>query len=287
MSIGRATGRKFVRVSLGGVRDEAEIRGHRRTYIGALPGQIIQMMRKAGTTNPVFVLDEVDKMSMDFRGDPSAALMEVLDPELNHAFTDHYLDVEYDLSKVMFVCTANVLHTIPQPLQDRMEVLRIPGYTEQEKYQIATRYLIPKQLEATGLAKDQLKFSDDAIKSTIRHYTREAGVRNLNRELANISRKVARKVVTEGKNVAVEVTPANLNDYLGILKYRDFLAEKKNEIGLTTGLAWTEVGGEVLSTEATLMQGKGPADSDRQTRRRDAGIGAGRDELRSFAQPSV
>jgi ATP-dependent Lon protease len=257
MSIGRATGRKFVRVSLGGVRDEAEIRGHRRTYIGALPGQIIQMMRKAGTTNPVFVLDEVDKMSMDFRGDPSAALMEVLDPELNHAFTDHYLDVEYDLSKVMFVCTANVLHTIPQPLQDRMEVLRIPGYTEHEKYQIATRYLIPKQLEATGLAKDQLKITDDAIKSTIRHYTREAGVRNLNRELANISRKVARKVVTEGKDVAVEVTPANLNDYLGILKYRDFLAEKKNEIGLTTGLAWTEVGGEVLSTEATLMQGRG------------------------------
>jgi ATP-dependent Lon protease len=257
MSIGRATGRKFVRVSLGGVRDEAEIRGHRRTYIGALPGQIIQMMRKAGTTNPVFVLDEVDKMSMDFRGDPSAALMEVLDPELNHAFTDHYLDVEYDLSKVMFVCTANVLHTIPQPLQDRMEVLRIPGYTEHEKYQIATRYLIPKQLEATGLAKNQLKITDDAIKSTIRHYTREAGVRSLNRELANISRKVARKVVTEGKDVAVEVTPTNLNDYLGILKYRDFLAEKKNEIGLTTGLAWTEVGGEVLSTEATLMQGRG------------------------------
>ena len=257
MSIGRATGRKFVRVSLGGVRDEAEIRGHRRTYIGALPGQIIQMMRKAGTTNPVFVLDEVDKMSMDFRGDPSAALMEVLDPELNHAFTDHYLDVEYDLSKVMFVCTANVLHTIPQPLQDRMEVLRIPGYTEQEKHQIATRYLIPKQLEATGLAKEQLKFTDEAIKNTIRHYTREAGVRNLNRELANISRKVARKVVTEGKNVAVEVTPTNLNDFLGILKFRDFFAEKNNEIGLTTGLAWTEVGGEVLSTEATLMQGKG------------------------------
>jgi ATP-dependent Lon protease len=257
MSIGRATGRKFVRVSLGGVRDEAEIRGHRRTYIGALPGQIIQMMRKAGTTNPVFVLDEVDKMSMDFRGDPSAALMEVLDPELNHAFTDHYLDVEYDLSKVMFVCTANVLHTIPQPLQDRMEVLRIPGYTEQEKHQIATRYLIPKQLEATGLSKEQLKFTDEAIKNTIRHYTREAGVRNLNRELANISRKVARKVVTEGKNVAVEVTPTNLNDFLGILKFRDFFAEKKNEIGLTTGLAWTEVGGEVLSTEATIMQGKG------------------------------
>jgi ATP-dependent Lon protease len=256
MSIGRATGRKFVRVSLGGVRDEAEIRGHRRTYIGALPGQIIQMMRKAGTVNPIFVLDEVDKMSMDFRGDPSAALMEVLDPELNHSFTDHYLDVEYDLSKVMFVCTANVLHTIPQPLQDRMEVLRIPGYTEQEKHQIAQRFLVPKQLEATGLTKTNLKITDEAMTHVIRHYTHEAGVRNLNREIANVCRKVARKVVAD-KSFALEVTPSNLNDYLGIIKYRDFFAEKKNEIGLTTGLAWTEVGGEVLSTEATLMQGKG------------------------------
>ena len=256
MSIGRATGRKFVRVSLGGVRDEAEIRGHRRTYIGALPGQIIQMMRKAGTVNPVFVLDEVDKMSMDFRGDPSAALMEVLDPELNHSFTDHYLDVEYDLSKVMFVCTANVLHTIPQPLQDRMEVLRIPGYTEQEKHQIAQRFLVPKQLEATGLTKSNLKITDEAMTHVIRHYTHEAGVRNLNREIANVCRKVARKVVAD-KTFGLEVTPSNVNDYLGIIKYRDFFAEKKNEIGLTTGLAWTEVGGEVLSTEATLMQGKG------------------------------
>ncbi|HTP43072.1 MAG TPA: endopeptidase La [Candidatus Sulfotelmatobacter sp.] len=256
MSIGRATGRKFVRVSLGGVRDEAEIRGHRRTYIGALPGQIIQMMRKAGTVNPVFVLDEVDKMSMDFRGDPSAALMEVLDPELNHSFTDHYLDVEYDLSKVMFVCTANVLHTIPQPLQDRMEVLRIPGYTEQEKHQIAQRFLVPKQLEATGLTKDNLKIADDAMTHIIRHYTHEAGVRNLNREVANICRKVARKVVAD-KSFKLEVTPSNVNDYLGIIKFRDFFAEKKNEVGLTTGLAWTEVGGEVLSTESTLMQGKG------------------------------
>ncbi|MGB9245936.1 MAG: endopeptidase La [Candidatus Acidiferrales bacterium] len=256
MSIGRATGRKFVRVSLGGVRDEAEIRGHRRTYIGALPGQIIQMMRKAGTVNPVFVLDEVDKMSMDFRGDPSAALMEVLDPELNHSFTDHYLDVEYDLSKVMFVCTANVLHTIPQPLQDRMEVLRIPGYTEQEKHQIAQRFLVPKQLEATGLTKTNLKITDEAMTHVIRHYTHEAGVRNLNREIANVCRKVARKVVAD-KTFGLEVTPSNVNDYLGIIKYRDFFAEKKNEIGLTTGLAWTEVGGEVLSTEATLMQGKG------------------------------
>ena len=257
MSIGRATGRKFVRVSLGGVRDEAEIRGHRRTYIGALPGQIIQMMRKAGTTNPVFVLDEVDKMSMDFRGDPSAALMEVLDPELNHAFTDHYLDVEYDLSRVMFICTANVLHTIPQPLQDRMEVLRIPGYTEQEKHQIAQRFLVRRQLEANGLTKENLKVTDEALTHIIRHYTHEAGVRNLDREIANISRKMARKVVTEGKNVSVEVTPDNINDYLGIIKYRDFCAEKKNDIGLTTGLAWTEVGGQVLTTEATLMQGRG------------------------------
>jgi len=257
MSIGRATGRKFVRVSLGGVRDEAEIRGHRRTYIGALPGQIIQMMRKAGTVNPVFVLDEVDKMSMDFRGDPSAALMEVLDPELNHSFTDHYLDVEYDLSKVMFICTANVLHTIPQPLQDRMEVLRLPGYTEQEKHQIAQRFLVKKQLESTGLTPVNLKFTDEAVTHIIRHYTHEAGVRNLDREIANVCRKVARKVVGEGKDFKLEVTAQNVNDYLGILKYRDWFAEKKNEVGLTTGLAWTEVGGEVLSTEATLMQGKG------------------------------
>jgi ATP-dependent Lon protease len=257
MSIGKATGRKFVRVSLGGVRDEAEIRGHRRTYIGALPGQIIQMMRKAGTVNPVFVLDEVDKMSMDFRGDPSAALMEVLDPELNHAFTDHYLDVEYDLSKVMFVCTANVLHTIPQPLQDRMEVLRLPGYTEQEKLQIAKRYLLRKQREATGIGEENLAFTDEAILHIIRHYTREAGVRSLEREIANICRKVARKLVATDKSYKVEITPENLSDFLGVLKYRDFWAEKKNEIGLSTGLAWTEFGGSVLSTEATLMQGKG------------------------------
>ena len=257
MSIGKATGRKFVRVSLGGVRDEAEIRGHRRTYIGALPGQIIQMMRKAGTVNPVFVLDEVDKMSMDFRGDPSAALMEVLDPELNHAFTDHYLDVEYDLSKVMFICTANVLHTIPQPLQDRMEVLRLPGYTEQEKMQIAKRFLVRKQREATGIAEENVTFTDEGLLHLIRHYTHEAGVRNLEREIANISRKIARKLVAEGKSATVDVTPANVNSYLGIIKYRDMLAEKKNEVGLAVGLAWTEVGGEVLRTEATLMQGKG------------------------------
>jgi ATP-dependent Lon protease len=257
MSIGHATGRKFVRVSLGGVRDEAEIRGHRRTYIGALPGQIIQMMKKAGTVNPIFVLDEVDKMSMDFRGDPSAALMEVLDPELNHAFTDHYLDVEYDLSKVMFVCTANVLHTIPQPLQDRMEVLRIPGYTEQEKLQIAKRFLVRRQREATGLTDKNLSFTDEGLLHIIRHYTHEAGVRSLEREIQNVSRKMARKVVTEGPQVNAEITPANSNDYLGVLKYREFWLEKHNEIGLTTGLAWTEVGGSVLSTEATFMEGKG------------------------------
>jgi ATP-dependent Lon protease len=257
MSIGHATGRKFVRVSLGGVRDEAEIRGHRRTYIGALPGQIIQMMKKAGTTNPIFVLDEVDKMSMDFRGDPSAALMEVLDPELNHAFTDHYLDVEYDLSKVMFVCTANVLHTIPQPLQDRMEILRIPGYTEQEKLQIAKRFLVKRAREATGLTDKNLGFTDDGLLHIIRHYTHEAGVRSLEREIQNIGRKMARKVVTYGPASTAEIAPTNVNDYLGILKYRESWLEKHNEIGLTTGLAWTEVGGTVLVTEATLMEGKG------------------------------
>jgi ATP-dependent Lon protease len=257
MSIGHATGRKFVRVSLGGVRDEAEIRGHRRTYIGALPGQIIQMMKKAGTVNPIFVLDEVDKMSMDFRGDPSAALMEVLDPELNHAFTDHYLDVEFDLSKVMFVCTANVLHTIPQPLQDRMEILRIPGYTEQEKLQIAKRFLVKRQREATGLTEKNLSFTDDGLLHIIRHYTHEAGVRSLEREIQNISRKMARKVVTTGAAETAEITPANTTDFLGVLKFREFWLEKSNEIGLTTGLAWTEVGGSVLATEATLMEGKG------------------------------
>src|SRR6267378_2758828 len=259
MSIGRATGRKFVRVSLGGVRDEAEIRGHRRTYIGALPGQIIQMMKKAGTVNPIFVLDEVDKMSTDFRGDPSAALMEVLDPELNHSFTDHYLDVEYDLSKVMFVCTANVLHTIPQPLQDRMEILRLPGYTEQEKLEIGKRFLVKRAREATGLTDKNLTLTDEGLLHIIRHYTHEAGVRSLEREIQNISRKMARKVVTEGVDAKVkaEITPANVNDFLGVLKYREFWLEKHNEVGLTTGLAWTEVGGSVLATEATLMEGKG------------------------------
>jgi len=257
MSIARATGRKFVRMSLGGVRDEAEIRGHRRTYIGALPGQIIQMMRKAATVNPVFMLDEVDKMSMDFRGDPSAALMEVLDPELNHSFTDHYLDVEYNLSKVMFICTANVLHTIPQPLQDRMEVLRLPGYTDKEKLEIAKRFLVKKQRKATGLSEANISFSDEALQHIIEFYTREAGVRNLEREIANICRKVARRVVKEGKKFSLALTPDNVKDFLGVIKFRDTTKEKKNEVGLAQGLAWTEVGGQLLGTEATLMEGKG------------------------------
>jgi ATP-dependent Lon protease len=262
-SIARATGRKFVRVSLGGVRDEAEIRGHRRTYIGALPGQIIQMMRKAGTTNPVFLLDEVDKMSMDFRGDPSAALMEVLDPELNHSFSDHYLDVEYDLSKVMFICTANVLHTVPQPLQDRMEVLRLSGYTEHEKIEIAERFLVKKQRERNGVTEDDLRMDREALGYMVRHYTRESGVRNLEREIANIARKVARKVVEQATSGAkpgpagVHIAAENVSEYLGVMKYRDLGAEKKNEIGLAMGLAWTEVGGQVMGTEVSLMEGKG------------------------------
>lgn len=256
-SIARATGRKFVRLSLGGVRDEAEIRGHRRTYIGALPGQIIQMMKKAGTTNPVFLLDEVDKMSMDFRGDPSAALLEVLDPEQNYMFADHYLDVEYDLSKVFFITTANVIHTIPQPLQDRMEILRLSGYTEPEKMEIAKRFLVKKQKDQNGLEESALTFADDALTNVIRHYTREAGVRNLEREIANINRKVARKIVQEGKGLKVTIQAEDVKDYLGVIKFRDTKAEERNEIGLATGMAWTEVGGQILSIEAIIMPGKG------------------------------
>jgi ATP-dependent Lon protease len=256
-SIARATGRKFVRLSLGGVRDEAEIRGHRRTYIGALPGQIIQMMKKAATTNPVFLLDEVDKMSMDFRGDPSAALLEVLDPEQNFMFMDHYLDVEYNLSKVFFITTANVVHTIPQPLQDRMEILRLSGYTEPEKLEIAKRFLVRKQREQTGLKEENLTFADDALITIIRHYTREAGVRNLEREIANICRKVARKVVKEGKRLQATLRPEDVKEYLGVIKFRDTKSEEKNEIGLATGMAWTEVGGQILNIEATIMPGKG------------------------------
>jgi ATP-dependent Lon protease len=256
MSIAKATGRKFVRMSLGGVRDEAEIRGHRRTYIGALPGQIIQMMKKAGTKNPVFMLDEVDKMASDFRGDPSSALLEVLDPEQNWMFQDHYLDVEYDLSQVFFVATANVLHTIPAALQDRMEVLRLHGYTELEKVEIAKQFLVRKQREATGLTEKQLTFGDDALREIIRSYTREAGVRNLEREIGNISRKVARKVVKDATYTNA-LTAEKVNEFLGVTKFRDTLANEKSEVGLVTGLAWTEVGGSILSTEVAIVDGKG------------------------------
>ncbi|MFL6415180.1 MAG: endopeptidase La, partial [Bryobacteraceae bacterium] len=308
MSIAKATGRKFVRLSLGGVRDEAEIRGHRRTYIGALPGQLIQMMKKAGTKNPVIMLDEIDKMSMDFRGDPSAALLEVLDPEQNYMFSDHYLDVEYDLSQVFFIATANVLHTIPAALQDRMEVIRLSGYTELEKLEIAKRFLVPKQRKDTGVSEEQVEFTDNGLQQLIQSYTREAGVRNLEREVGNLCRKVARKVVEaqtttpeepvaelaadqqpvevieeevqtqEAESVEptkkskkkakipeqplipiekIVVSPDKVTEMLGAARFRDLDLEKKNEIGATTGLAWTEVGGSILTTEATVMEGRG------------------------------
>jgi ATP-dependent Lon protease len=257
MSIAKATGRKFVRLSLGGVRDEAEIRGHRRTYIGALPGQIIQSMKKAGTKNPVFLLDEVDKMASDFRGDPASALLEVLDPEQNTTFQDHYLDVDYDLSEVLFVATANVLHTIPAPLQDRMEVLRLSGYTEVEKLEIARNYLLKKQREATGLTEANIVFNDDAIVSVIRDYTREAGVRNLEREIGNVCRKVARRVVKHGLKHKEDITAANIHEFLGVARFRDSEIHDSPEVGLVTGLAWTEVGGSILTTEVQVLDGKG------------------------------
>jgi len=256
-SIARAMNRKFVRLSLGGVRDEAEIRGHRRTYIGAFPGQIIQMMKKAGTMNPVFLLDEVDKMSMDFRGDPSAALLEVLDSDQNDTFRDQYLDVEFDLSHVMFICTANVLHTVSQALRDRMEVLQLAGYTEQEKVEIAKRFLVLKAVAGTGLTNQNITFTDAAIQTMIQRYTREAGVRNLEREISSICRKVARKVVVEGKSFGEEITADKVTQYLGVPRYRPTVAEQHNEIGIATGLAWTEVGGEILVIEASLMPGRG------------------------------
>jgi ATP-dependent Lon protease len=256
-SIARSTGRKFVRISLGGVRDEAEIRGHRRTYIGALPGKIIQSMKKAGSSNPVFLLDEVDKMSTDFRGDPSSALLEVLDPEQNASFNDHYLDVDYDLSKVMFITTANTLEGIPRPLQDRMEIIRIAGYTEVEKQHIASRYLVRKQREANGLREENVEISDNALLNVVRHYTKEAGVRNLEREIAAICRKVAVEVVKTDRSARVRVNGKALSKYLGPPKFRYGKAEEDSRIGMATGLAWTELGGELLATEVTIMPGKG------------------------------
>jgi ATP-dependent Lon protease len=259
-SVARAMGRKFVRCSLGGVRDEAEIRGHRRTYIGALPGKIVQSLKKSGTSNPVFLLDEVDKMSMDFRGDPSSALLEVLDPEQNNTFNDHYLDLDYDLSHVMFITTANTLPAIPLPLQDRMEVIRIPGYTEYEKLSIAKNYLMKKQLEAHGLSSEVLQFADSCFRQVIRRFTREAGVRNLDRVIAKICRKVARQIAESGgmaKAKNIRVTGGTLPKYLGPPKFRYGAKEEKDEVGMSTGLAWTEVGGELLQIEVSVVPGKG------------------------------
>jgi ATP-dependent Lon protease len=256
-SIARSLNRKFVRLSLGGVRDEAEIRGHRRTYIGAFPGQIVQMMKKAGTINPVFLLDEVDKMSSDFRGDPAAALLEVLDPEQNHTFTDHYLDVEYDLSKVMFIATANIADPIPGALKDRMEVIPLSGYTPNEKVAIARQFLVPKQLEANGLKPGQIEFSDETILAIITNHTREAGVRNLEREIGGVCRKVARRIVQKKTETPVPITPENLKEFLGKPKFRNRRKGEISEVGIATGLAWTEAGGEILTTETSLLKGKG------------------------------
>jgi ATP-dependent Lon protease len=255
-SIARATGRKFTRMSLGGVRDEAEIRGHRRTYIGSLPGKIIQNLSRVAVRNPLFLLDEIDKMAMDFRGDPASALLEVLDPEQNHTFADHYLEVDFDLSDVMFVATANTLN-IPGPLLDRMEVIRLPGYTEDEKVAIALRYLIPKQLNNNGLKDQELHITEAAVRDIIRYYTREAGVRNLEREISKICRKVVKSILLQPRDKILTVTPRNLDKYLGVRRYRYGLAEENDQVGQVTGLAWTEVGGELLTIEATTVPGKG------------------------------
>ncbi|TXI60734.1 MAG: endopeptidase La, partial [Limnohabitans sp.] len=252
----KALGRKFARISLGGVRDEADIRGHRRTYIGAMPGKVLQSLTKVGTRNPLFLLDEIDKLGMDFRGDPSSALLEVLDPEQNHTFADHYVEVDYDLSDVMFVATSNSMN-IPPALLDRMEVIRLSGYTEDEKANIAMRYLLPKQMENNGIKPEELAVSEDAIRDVVRYYTREAGVRSLERELSKICRKVVKALLLKQMKPQVQVTADNLNEFLGVRKYSYGRAEQKNQVGQVVGLAWTEVGGDLLTIEAALMPGKG------------------------------